>query len=121
MKKLPPSNAQKEIFSENSGQLVQLQGHAALLAGSVVLVQKTLDNSLVHSLDGNLVGALCSGMIAGLQSGLELLQVGLQLGLISLVLLISDFRQLDALFRGFDVGNCGDTSCSPTISYSFTL
>ena len=59
MKKLPPSNARKEIFSEKSGQLVQLQGHAALLPGSVVLVQKTLVDSLIHSLDpGKKVGII---------------------------------------------------------------
>ncbi|MDO5154004.1 MAG: hypothetical protein Q4D50_11705, partial [Eubacteriales bacterium] len=44
--KTPSGKARREIFSEKSGQLVQLQCHAALLAGSVVLVQQTLDNSL---------------------------------------------------------------------------
>ena len=34
MKKLPPVNRGREIFSEKSGHLVQMQGHAALLAGS---------------------------------------------------------------------------------------
>ena len=52
MKKLPPSTARKEIFSEKSGQLVQLQSHAALLPGSVVLVQETLVDSLIDGLDG---------------------------------------------------------------------
>ena len=55
MKKLPPSTARKEIFSEKSGQLVQLQSHAALLPGSVVLVQETLVDSLIDGLDGGLV------------------------------------------------------------------
>ena len=56
MKKLPPSNARKEIFSEKSGQLVQLQSHAALLPGSVVLVKNSFLHALVNGLDGGLVG-----------------------------------------------------------------
>ena len=34
------------------GQLVQLDGHAALLVGSVVLMQQPLGSGLVHRLDG---------------------------------------------------------------------
>ena len=105
MKKLPPSTARKEIFSEKSGQLVQLQGHAALLPGSVVLVQKTLTDCLVHRLDGNLVGALGSGLVAAFHSSLELLQVGLQLGLVGLILLVSNLGRKDILLRGLNVGH----------------
>ena len=78
MKKLPPSTARKEIFSEKSGQLVQLQSHAALLPGSVVLVQKTLTNRLVHGPHSDSVGALGSGLVSAFHSSLKLLQVGLQ-------------------------------------------
>ena len=63
MKKLPPRDPRKEIFSESSGQLVQLQGHAALLAGSSILVQNTLGHSLVDSLDSSLVGSSGSSLI----------------------------------------------------------
>ena len=64
MKKLPPSFGRKEIFSERSGQLVQLQSHAALLPGSVVLVQKTLNHRLVNALDSLLVSSLGSSLVA---------------------------------------------------------
>ena len=103
MKKLPPE-LRREIFSEKSGQLVQLQRHAALLAGSVVLVQQTLDNSLIHSLDSQLVGGLGGGLVAGHHSGVKLLQSGLQFRLVGLVLLISDLGRKDILLGGLDVG-----------------
>ena len=105
MKKLPPENG-REIFSENfSGQLIQLQGHAALLAGSIVLVQKTLQGSLVSRLDSNLVSSLSGSLVAGDQSGVELLQVGLQLRLVSLVLLISDLGRDNVLLGRLNVGH----------------
>ena len=97
MKKLPPRKTRKEIFSEKSGQLGQLQSHSALLAGSVVLVQQTLVDSLVNSLDGNLVSSFSFGLVAASQSSLVLLQVGLQLRLVSLVLLVSDLGRDDIL------------------------
>ena len=103
--KTPTGFRQQEIFSEKSGHGVQLQGHAALLAGSVILVQNTLDNSLVNSLDSNLVSSLSNGLVAGLQSSVELLQVGLQLGLVGLVLLVSDLGRNDILLRGLNVGH----------------
>ena len=57
MKKLPVGkSAEREIFSTRSGQLVQLQGHAALLAGSGVLVQNTGRHCAVNLLDSLLVG-----------------------------------------------------------------
>ena len=110
MKKLPPVKVGREIFSEKSGQLVQLQGHAALLAGSIVLVQKTLQGSLVNRLNGNLVSSLSDSLVAGHQSSVELLQVGLQLGLISLVLLVSNLGTDDILLRGLNVGHFGTSS-----------
>ena len=105
MKKLPADKVGREIFSEKSGQLVQLQSQAALLAGSVVLVQKTLQDSLVNGLDSNLVGSLGSSLVAGDQSGVELLQVGLQLGLVSLVLLVSDLGRDNVLLGRLNVGH----------------
>ena len=68
-------------------------------------MQNTLDNSLVNSLDSNLVGSLGSGLVAGNQSSVELLQVGLQLGLVGLVLLVSDLGRDDILLGGLDVGH----------------
>ena len=84
--KTPSKNEGREIFSEKLSQLVQLQGHAALLAGSVVLVQKTLDNSLVDGLDSGLVSSFSSSLVTSNQSSVKLLQVGLQLGLVSLAI-----------------------------------
>ena len=119
MKKLPPKVG-REIFSEKSGQLAQLQGHAALLAGSVVLVQQTLVDSLVNSLDSYLVSSLSLGLVAGDQSSFELLQVGLQLGLVCLILLLSNFGRDNILLRGLDIGHRVPPPCH-IISYSSTL
>ena len=77
-------------FQEELAQLVQLQSHAALLACSIVLVQQTLDNSLVNCLNSNLVCSLSCGLVAGLQGSVELLQNGLQSSLVSLILLVSN-------------------------------
>ena len=68
-------------------------------------MQQTLDNSLVNRLDCDLVSSLSGSLVAGHQSGVELLQVGLQLGLVSLVLLISDLGRNDILLRGLNVGH----------------
>ena len=95
----------REIFSEKSGQLVQPQGHAALLAGSSILVQNTLGHSLVDSLDSVLVGNFGGSLVAGDHSGLELLHSGLQSGLVSLVLLVSNLGTDDILLRGLNVGH----------------
>ena len=103
--KTPSEKVRREIFSEKSGQLVQLQGHAALLAGSVVLVQKTLNHRLVHRLDSLLVSGLGSSLVTANQSSVELLQVGLELGLVSLVLLVSNLGRKDILLGGLDVGH----------------
>ena len=107
LKKPLPRYTAGDIFRELVllGQLVDLQGHAALLAGSVVLVQNTLDNSLVHGLDSDLVSGLGGSLVTGDQSSVELLQVGLQLGLVGLVLLVSDLGREDILLGGLDVGH----------------
>ena len=106
------TTAQKEIFSEKSGHLVQMNGHAALLAGSSILVQKTLGHGLVASLDGSHVGSLGSSLLTPGHGGLKLLNGSLQSGLVGLVLLICDLGSDDILLRGLNVGH-GYTSCSP--------
>lgn len=104
--KTPSPKRGKEIFSkEISGQLVQLQGHAALFAGSSVLVQNPLLHSLVNKLDGGCVSSGGLLLAASGNSGLELLYNGLQLGLVGLVLLISSLGQLDSFLRGLDIGH----------------
>ena len=50
-KKLLLKQLQKEIFSGESCHLVELQGHAALFPGGVVLVQNSLLHTLVNGLD----------------------------------------------------------------------
>ena len=97
MKKLPPGvlPTGREIFSEKSGHLVQMQGHAALLAGSSILVQNTLGHSLVNSLNSILVSSLSNSLVAFSQGSLELLNSSLQRRLLSLVLLVSDLGTND--------------------------
>jgi len=106
MKKLPPGLEGREIFSEKSGQLVQLQGQAALLAGSGILVQNALGDSLVNDHDSVLVSSFSSGALAGSNSSFELLKSGLHSGLVSLVLLVSDLGAENILLRGLDVCQC---------------
>ena len=103
--KTPSERIQKEIFSGESGQLVELQGHAALFPGSVVLVKNSFLHALVNGLDGGLVGAVGLLAVAGGHSGFELLDSGLQGGLVGLVLLISGFGQRDSLLCGLNVGH----------------
>ena len=50
-----------------------MQGHAALLAGSSILVQNTLGHSLVNSLHSSLVGNGGSSLITTGDGGLKLL------------------------------------------------
>ena len=106
MKKLPADWIGREIFSEKSGQLVHLQSHAALLPGSGILVQDTLGDGLVNSLNGLLVGTLSNGLVTAGDGSLKLLDDGLQLGLVSLVLLVSNLGRQDILLRGLDIGLC---------------
>ena len=96
-----------------------MQGHAALLAGSSILVQNTLGHSLVNSLHSVLVGSLSSSVVAGSNSGFELLDSGLQSGLVGLVLLVSNLGSNDILLRGLNVGH-GYTSYSPVLVHTAT-
>ncbi len=104
-KKPLPDEPEGNIFERELRQLVELQGHAALLAGSGILVQKTLVHSLVHGLDSSLVGDVSSFAITFSVSSIELLEVGLQKGLLSLIPGIGSLGQLDSLLCGLDVGH----------------
>ena len=66
-------------------------------------MQNALGDSLVNDDDCVLVSNLGSGAITGQQSSFVLLDDGLHLGLVCLVLLVSDFRTDDILLRGLDV------------------
>ena len=65
-------------------------------------MQKTLNHRLVHRLDSLLVSGLGSSLVAANQSSVELLQVGLELGLIGLVLLVSNLGRKDILLKELD-------------------
>src|SRR5699024_7390261 len=54
--------------------MVELQGEAALLAGSVILMQNLLLDRLVNGLDGSLVSAIGLIAVAFCQSRVELLE-----------------------------------------------
>ena len=99
------SEPEGNIFERELRQLVELQGHAALLPGSGILVKKTLVHSLVHGLDGSLVRCVSRLAITFKDSGVELFDVGLEGGLASLVSGIGDLGQLDSLLGGLDVGH----------------
>ena len=99
------SEPEGNIFERDLRQLVELEGHAALLPGSGILVKKTLVHSLVHGLDGSLVGCVSRLAITFKDSGVELLQIGLEDGLASLVSGVGDLGKLDSLLSGLDVGH----------------
>lgn len=65
--------------------LVELQGHSALAVSSRVLVQNALSDSLIDLLDRDLVSAIGLGAIAFCGSALELLDGGLECGLLTLL------------------------------------
>ena len=86
-----------------SANAVELGGQSALLVSSVVLVQQTLCSSLVDRLDRHLVSALGLGAIAFSGSRLELLECGLQCGLVSLVAGVTHLSELDALLGRLNI------------------
>ena len=104
-KKPLPGEPEGNIFERELRQLVELQGHAALLPGSGILVKKTLVHSLVHGLDSDLVRCVSGHAITFVDSGVELLDIGLEGGLASLVSGIGDLGKLDSLFGGLNVGH----------------
>ena len=82
---------------------VELQGQRALLVRGVILVQNTLSSSLIDRLHCDLVSALGLGAIAFSGSRLELLECGLQCGLVGLVALITHTRHLNALLGRLNI------------------
>ena len=65
--------------------------------------KKTVVDSLVNSLDSLGVSSLSGSLVTRLQSSVVLLQGGLQHGLVSLVLLVSNLGRNDILLRGLDI------------------
>ncbi len=86
-------------------QLVHFDSHAALLAGSGVLVQKTLLHSLIHRLDSVLERSVGLGAVATGDSSVELLDDRLELGLLSLVAGVGSLGQLDSLLCRLNIGH----------------
>ncbi len=86
-----------------SANAVELGGQSALLVSSVVLVQQTLRGRLVHDLHCDLVSTLGLGAIAFSGSRLELLECGLQCGLVSLVAGVTHLSELDALLGRLNI------------------
>ena len=82
---------------------VELQGQRALLVRGVILVQNTLSSSLIDRLHCDLVSALGLGAIAFSGSRLELLECGLQCGLVSLVAGVTHLSELDALLGRLNI------------------
>ena len=89
--------------SARSADLVELQGHGTLAMSGRILVQNTLGNSLIDLLDRDLVSAIGLGAIAFSGSRLELLECGLQCGLVSLVAGVTHLSELDALLGRLDI------------------
>ena len=87
-----------------SGQLVELHSHGALLVSGIVLVQQTLGSSLIHGLNGHLLSGIGLAAVAFGHRGLKLLQVGLQRGLLSLVLRRLGSLHQNQLFGSLDIG-----------------
>ena len=97
-----------------------MQSHAALLAGSSILVQNTLVHCLVNSHDSSLVGSSGSSLITAGNGSLKLLNGSLQSGLVGLVLLVSDLGRNDILLGGLNVGH-DYTSNSPIWSIQIRI
>ena len=101
-RKKPPVS-QTAFTLHTSGQLVQLDGHAALLVSSVVLMQQTLGSGLIHGLDGHLVSDIGLAAVAFRHGGVKLLQLGLQRGLRGLVLRSFGLGNQHALLGRLDI------------------
>jgi len=86
--------------------LVKKKGESALLVSGVVLVKKSLRNSLVNLLDGFAVECFCLCLVAGFDSSELLLDGGLELALRHLVLEGLNRDYFYALLCGFDVRHC---------------
>ena len=86
-----------------SAQLVELQSHGALAVSGGILVKNALRHSLIDLLDRNLVCAIGLGAIAFCGSALELLDGGLECGLLSLVAGVSRLGDQNALLGRLDI------------------
>ena len=82
---------------------VELQGKSALLVSGVVLVKNTLCGSLIDRLHCDLVSALGLGAIAFCGSSLELLDGGLECGLVGLIAGVADLSDQHALLGGLNI------------------
>ena len=105
MKNPFPEAGRRNFSCEGSSQLVHLHGHAALLAGSSVLVKDPLFHGLVHRLHSSLEGGVGQVLVAGSDGGVELLHSGLERGLRSLVTLVLNLGDQNSFLCGFDVGH----------------
>ena len=85
--------------------LVELQGKAALLACSVILMNNTSADGLVDGLDSGLVSAIGLLLIAFCNGSFELLEGRLQNGLGDLVALVVDLGNQNSLLRRLNVGH----------------
>ena len=103
------------------GQGVQLLGQAALLVGSVILMQNSLLDRLVNGLDGSLVSAIGLLTVAFSQGSVELLQSGFQDRLCSSVLLVPNRSTQNVFLRRLNVGHGYTSSNSVTWEPDFSL
>ena len=101
------------------GQGVQLLGQAALLVGSVILMQNSLLDRLVNGLDGSLVSAIGLLAVAFFQGSVKLLQSGLQNRLCGSVLLVPNGGTQNVFLRRLNVGHCYTSSNSVTWELMF--
>jgi hypothetical protein len=98
-----PKSKDLERLLKGKLEAVELLCDAALLVGSVVLVEDTLAHGLVDGGNGNLGSSSSGFLITGSGSSLELLDVGLQQRLVSLVTIILDFGDEHSLLGRFNV------------------
>ena len=90
-------------FKHKLAQLVQLDGHAALLVSGIVLVQQTLSSGLIHCLDSHLVSNIGLAAVALRHGGVKLLDLSLQRRLSSLVLCSFGLGYQHALLGRLDI------------------
>ena len=93
----------ERFLTHKLAQLVQLDGHAALLVSGIVLVQQTLSSGLIHCLDSHLVSNIGLAAVAFRHGGLKLLDLGLQRRLCGLVLCSFGFGYQHALLGRLDI------------------
>ena len=102
-------------------QLVQLQGDAALLAGSGILMQNSLLDGHINGLDGSLVSAIGLLAVAFCQGSIKLLQRGFQDRSCGSVLFVPDCGTQNILLRRLNVGHRYTSSNSVTWEHTISL